>query len=124
MTMSGSRLIAKFERDCIAAGLTPVAVVEAAGVHKSLWWKWRSGAVSPTLRNFEAAQDKLREMAGRRTFTPLIPRDSVIDQLRAIVREEVAAIAELKAARSRRETDSENLNSQLAATSAALRGAQ
>lgn len=32
-------------------------------------------------------------------------------------------IAELKAARSRRETDSENLNSQLAATSAALRGA-
>ncbi|MCX7585043.1 hypothetical protein OUA97_01430 [Phenylobacterium sp. 58.2.17] len=36
-------------------------------MHPSLWWKWRSGRVSPTLKSFEAARGKLREMAANAT---------------------------------------------------------
>lgn len=58
-----SDLITHFERDCAAAGLAPTAVLKAASVHPSLWWKWRSGRVSPTLKSFEAVSQKLREIA-------------------------------------------------------------
>lgn len=58
-----SNLIAEFERDCVAADLAPTAVLKAASVHPSLWKKWKEGRVSPTLRNFEAARNKLEELA-------------------------------------------------------------
>lgn len=51
-----SDLLSDFERDCAAAGVSPTAALKAGGVHPTLWSKWASGAVSPTLRNFEAAR--------------------------------------------------------------------
>jgi hypothetical protein len=58
-----SDLISELERECTEAGVAPTAVLKAANVHPSLWWKWRSGRVSPTLKSFEAVRGKLREMA-------------------------------------------------------------
>jgi len=60
-----STLIDDFERDCEAANVKPVEVLKAAQIHSSLWWKWKAGKVSPTLRNFEAARSKLAEMRDR-----------------------------------------------------------
>jgi hypothetical protein len=57
-----STLIDDFERDCEAASVKPVEVLKAASIHPSLWWKWKAGKVSPTLRNFEAARTKLEEI--------------------------------------------------------------
>lgn len=54
--------IAQFERDCLAANLKPTAVLQHAGLHKSAWWRWKSGDVSPTLRSFDAACAALVEL--------------------------------------------------------------
>lgn len=51
-----SDLLTDFEVDCKAADVAPSAALKEGGVHPSLWGKWKSGAVSPTLRNFEAAR--------------------------------------------------------------------
>jgi hypothetical protein len=58
-------LLVRFEEQCAAAKLSPTAVLKAADIHPSLWWKWRTGRVSPTLRSFEAALSKLQEMGGQ-----------------------------------------------------------
>lgn len=60
-------LIQTFEADCKAAGVKPTDVLQRAGVHRSLWWKWKEGKVSPTLKSFEAVSAKLGEIvaAGR-----------------------------------------------------------
>lgn len=57
-------LLDRFEEACTDAKVKPTAVLRAAGIHSSLWWKWKAGGVSPTLRNFEAAVAKLHEMGG------------------------------------------------------------
>lgn len=54
-----SRLIADFETRCVAVGVKPTVVLKNAGIHPTLWSKWRDGRVSPTLRNFEAAEHEL-----------------------------------------------------------------
>lgn len=58
-------LLARFEESCVEASISPHVVLKAAGVHPSLWWKWKTGRVSPTLRNFEAAVEQLIEMGGK-----------------------------------------------------------
>lgn len=58
-------MIERFEEGCGEVGIKPADVLRAARIHPSLWWKWKSGGVSPTLRNFEAAVAKLEEMGGR-----------------------------------------------------------
>jgi hypothetical protein len=60
-----SDLLADFERDCSAANVAPSAALRAGGVHPSLWKKWKDGAVSPTLRNFEAARRGLGQLRKR-----------------------------------------------------------
>lgn len=50
-----ANLISDFERDCKAADVAPTAALRAGGVHPSLWSKWKTRGVSPTVRNFEAA---------------------------------------------------------------------
>lgn len=57
-----SRLLADFDARCVTVGVKPTAVLKAAGIHPTLWPKWREGGVSPTLRNFEAAVAKLEEI--------------------------------------------------------------
>lgn len=57
-------LLDRFEEACVAAKVRPTAVLKAAEIHPSLWWKWRAGGVSPTLRSFEAVVTKLEEMGG------------------------------------------------------------
>lgn len=57
-------LLETFEEACLAAKVKPTAALKAAGVHPSLWWKWKAGKVSPTLRRFEAAVAMLEEMGG------------------------------------------------------------
>jgi hypothetical protein len=57
-------LLDRFEEACVSAKVKPTTVLRAAGIHASLWWKWKAGGVSPTLRNFEAAVAKLEEMGG------------------------------------------------------------
>jgi len=60
-----SDLLADFERDCTDAGVIPSAALKAGGVHPTLWGKWKSGKVSPTLRNFESARRGLEAAQAR-----------------------------------------------------------
>lgn len=62
MTDIVDQLITEFEAECEAASVKPHVVLKAAGVHTSLWWKWKEGKVSPSLRNFEAARRALETM--------------------------------------------------------------
>lgn len=55
----------QFAAECRAAGTTPEAVLREAGLHRSVWFRWRSGRVSPTLRTWDAAREAL-ERAKRR----------------------------------------------------------
>ncbi|MDB5438155.1 MAG: hypothetical protein JWM33_582 [Caulobacteraceae bacterium] len=77
-----SDYLALFERECAEVGISPRRALEHGGVHPSLWGKWKSGAVSPTLRNFEAARGGLaalrRGLAKNRdeTATPSEPTAS------------------------------------------------
>jgi predicted transcriptional regulator len=57
-----SHLLRQFEADCQAARITPPRVLRHAKVHPSLWWKWKEGKVSPTLKSFERVCDALSEM--------------------------------------------------------------
>lgn len=59
-------VLAEFESDCIAADILPSSALREGGVHPTLWGKWKSGAVSPTLRNFEAAKRGLESLKKRR----------------------------------------------------------
>jgi hypothetical protein len=54
-----SDLLSEFERDCQAKKVSPTEALKRGGVHPSLWWKWKAGKVSPTLRTFEAAKEGL-----------------------------------------------------------------
>lgn len=56
-------LLDQFAESCIAANVRPRAVLKAAGVHPSLWPKWRGG-VHPRLDTFEKVVAKLQEMGG------------------------------------------------------------
>ena len=58
-------LLPEFERSCEAAGVRPTDALKAANVHPTLWWKWKSGGVSPTLKSFEKACDGLRILRAR-----------------------------------------------------------
>ena len=60
-----SDLLADFERDCKTAHVAPTDALEAGGVHRSLWGKWKAGK-SPTLRNFEAARRGLETLIERK----------------------------------------------------------
>lgn len=57
-----SNLLSKFETDCAEADIAPHLVLRAAGIHTSLWWRWKEGKTSPTLKNFEKACAQLRQM--------------------------------------------------------------
>lgn len=61
-----SNLLAEFERACEAANITPTDALDAGGVHRSLWLKWKRGN-SPTLKNFEAAHRGLEIVKSRRS---------------------------------------------------------
>jgi hypothetical protein len=52
------------KRDCAALGMRPHQVLEAAGLHRSLWWRWCNG-VSPTLRSMTAVQEVVRQLRER-----------------------------------------------------------
>lgn len=62
-TSDQTSLLVEFERDCERAGVKPTDVLRAAGVHPTLWPKWRDGRVSPTLRSFEAARRALAALS-------------------------------------------------------------
>jgi hypothetical protein len=55
-------LLAQFEADCAAAGIDPKDVLTHAGLHRSLWKKWKETPKGPTLHSFEAATRALAEM--------------------------------------------------------------
>ena len=54
--------IREFELDCERAGVTPTAALKAEGLNPSTWFRWKSGAVSPTLRKLEAARRGLERL--------------------------------------------------------------
>lgn len=66
-----SDLLQDFERDCEAAGVKPQAAVERGGLHPMNWYRWRSGQVSPTLKNFEAARSGLEDIRQERAASGL-----------------------------------------------------
>lgn len=61
-----SDLLSDFERRCVEASISPPDALQAGGVHRSLWSKWKRGK-SPTLKNFEAANRGLSQLIVRRT---------------------------------------------------------
>ena len=60
-------MLTEFKRECEAASVLPSAALQAGGVHPTLWSKWLSGKVSPTLRNFERARAGLDKLTSSRT---------------------------------------------------------
>lgn len=60
-----SDLLTTFERECAANKVAPSAALKEGGVHPTLWKKWKDGAVSPTLRNFENARRGLAALISR-----------------------------------------------------------
>lgn len=60
-----SKLLDRFAADCVSAKTTPRKVLRAAGIHESLWWKWATGRVSPTLKSYETAVETLDQMKSR-----------------------------------------------------------
>ncbi|WP_165799313.1 hypothetical protein [Caulobacter zeae] len=65
--------MAEFEVDCARAGVAPTAVLKGAGIHPTLWRRWQIGAVSPTLRNFEAARHHLDQLLAAQGLGPQLP---------------------------------------------------
>lgn len=57
-------LLDRFEEACADMKIHPMVVLKASGADPSLWWKWKSRKVSPTLRKFEAAVVALESMGG------------------------------------------------------------
>lgn len=61
-----SDLLSDFERRCAEASVNPPDALQAGGVHRSLWKKWKRG-MSPTLKNFEAANRGLSQLIVRKS---------------------------------------------------------
>ena len=55
--------IVAFADDCARAGLDPLTVLAEAGVHRSHWFRWRSGEFSPSLKNLDRVTEALARMA-------------------------------------------------------------
>lgn len=60
-----SDLLRDFETACERVGVSPAAALKAGGVHPTLWWKWKTGRVSPTFASFEKAKRGLDAIAPR-----------------------------------------------------------
>jgi hypothetical protein len=61
-----SNLITEFELECAGADIPPVAALVEAGLHRSTWFRWKSGGASPTLRSLSAARDGLHSLVEKR----------------------------------------------------------
>ena len=70
--------IIDFENQCVAAGVTPSAAVEAGGLNPSTWFRWRNGASSPNLRSFAAARCGLKLLIDRGHDAPPVGDDAVV----------------------------------------------
>jgi hypothetical protein len=57
--------IEEFEQACTNAGVDPVEACVKAGLHRSTWFRWKAAAVSPTIRNLDAAKTALQGLADR-----------------------------------------------------------
>jgi hypothetical protein len=51
-----------FAQACADAGFAPEDVIQRAGVHRSTWFRWKDGGVSPTLRKWDAVQQELERL--------------------------------------------------------------
>jgi hypothetical protein len=58
--------VRRFQQACQEAGLDPLTVVTAAGVHRSAWFRWNNGSFSPSLKNLERIEDALERLTGER----------------------------------------------------------
>lgn len=54
--------ILDFEAECAAAGVAPAAAVQAAGMNRSTWFRWKSQTSSPTLRSLASAREGLAKL--------------------------------------------------------------
>lgn len=61
-----TNLLQDFEDECVAADIAPADALDKGGLHPTNWWRWKSGKVSPSLKNFGKAQDGLRQMIAER----------------------------------------------------------
>jgi hypothetical protein len=59
-------LVSEFIANCKAQGLEPGDVVKAAGIHRGVWHRWRTGAFAPNMKNWGAVQSALSQMAESR----------------------------------------------------------
>lgn len=57
--------IDQFEKECAAADVKPVEALRAAGMHRSTWFRWKSGTNPPNLRNLEKAQEGIKKAAAQ-----------------------------------------------------------
>jgi hypothetical protein len=55
--------ITEFKNACESAGTTPLAVVQEAGLHRTAWFRWKSGKVSPNFRKWDAVQRALERVS-------------------------------------------------------------
>lgn len=66
MSASMEDVVSNFEAECIRAGVAPAAALEAGGLHRSTWFRWKANNSSPTLRNLQAAQAGLAKLVADR----------------------------------------------------------
>lgn len=53
--------VAEFISACDAAGVSADDVVKLAGIHKSVWYRWKNGDFAPSMKNLDAAHAALVE---------------------------------------------------------------
>ena len=56
-------LVAEFIATCAARGIAPTAVMQEAGIHRSVLYRWEKGAFAPNMKNWGAAQTALERMS-------------------------------------------------------------
>jgi len=54
--------VAEFITACATAGLNDAEVVREAGIHRSVWYRWKSGKFSPNLKNWDAVERTLERL--------------------------------------------------------------
>lgn len=54
--------VAAFMATCEASDLRDVDVIREAGIHRSVWFRWKSGKFAPSLKNWDNVERTLERL--------------------------------------------------------------
>ncbi len=61
-----ANVLADFESECAAAGVTPVQALVAGGLHRGQWLRWHKGPHLPTMRSLRMARAGLASLQAQK----------------------------------------------------------